>query len=111
MTAHLRETPLLLVLAGPAALVGYLSFNAGGFFPGEIAIGALAAAQVLVLYVMLSRNPLGRLSWPSVAGVVAMALMALWILLSQLWSDSPARSLIEFDRALLYLLVLITCVL
>src|SRR5205807_5655804 len=37
----------------------------------------------------------------------ALLLYAGWTLLSALWSDSTSRSLIEFDRALLYALVLL----
>src|SRR4051794_25658958 len=111
MLAKARGVPLYLVLLAPAALVAYFSFNAGGFFPRPPAFALIALAQVLVLYVTLSPHPFARLSWPAVTATVAMALFALWILASQLWSHAPARSLLEFDRALLYLVVLMLCVL
>ena len=37
----------------------------------------------------------------------ALALFVVWTLLSGGWSDAPARALVEFDRALLYLLMLV----
>ena len=36
-----------------------------------------------------------------------LALFAVWTLLSAGWSDAPARAMIEFDRALAYLLVVV----
>src|SRR3954452_12663526 len=105
--ARLRGLPVYAVLLLPGLLVLYFSFHAGGFFPRQVAIAALVLAQVLVLYLLLTNNPFERLSWPAVVATAAMALFAGWILLSQLWSDSPARSMIEFDRALMYLLALL----
>src|SRR3954468_12312253 len=105
-----RAAPIFvrLMLLAPAALVVYLAFNAGGFFPREVAIAVIASAQAFVLYVSLAQNPFSRLSWQMAVATSAMALFALWILASQLWSDAPGRSLLEFDRALLYLLILLT---
>ena len=37
----------------------------------------------------------------------ALALLAIWTLASATWSDAPARALTEFDRTLLYALVLV----
>ncbi len=37
----------------------------------------------------------------------ALALLAVWTLLSATWSDAPVRALTEFDRTLLYALVLV----
>src|SRR4051812_3531410 len=107
MEAQLRKLPIAALLLVPAALVVYMSFNAGGYFPRQPALAALIVAQLLVLYISLAPNPFGRLSWPAVFTVSAMALFALWVLLSQLWSDAPGRAIIEFDRALMYLLILV----
>jgi len=111
MAAKARGVPLHLVLLAPAVLLGYFAFNAGGFFPRPPAFALIAIAQVLVLYVALSPHPFARLSWPAVTAVVAMCAFAVWVLASQLWSHAPGRSIIEFDRALLYLVVLVLCVL
>jgi len=48
-------TGALLLL--PGALVVYLAFNAGGFFPGATGIAAAALALVLVLRITLARDP------------------------------------------------------
>src|SRR3954452_13111715 len=111
MPAKARGLPLYLVLLAPAVLLAYFSFNAGGFFPRPPAFALIAFAQLLVLYVTLSPHPFARLSWTAVTAVVALAAFALWILASQLWSHAPVRSILEFDRALLYLVVLTLCVL
>src|SRR4051794_41886522 len=37
----------------------------------------------------------------------SLALFVVWTMLSGEWSDSPARALVESDRALLYLLMLV----
>jgi hypothetical protein len=37
----------------------------------------------------------------------SLALFVVWAMLSGEWSDSPARALVESDRALLYLLMLV----
>src|SRR3954447_3067599 len=105
--ARARGLPIYAVLLIPGLLVLYFSFHAGGFFPRQVAIACLVLVQVLVLYLLLTNNPLERLSWPAVVATAAMALFAGWILLSQVWSDSPARSIIEFDRALMYLVALL----
>src|SRR4051812_38211047 len=89
----------------PGALLVYMSFRGGGFFPRAPALGLIVTLQVLIIYLMAAPNPFGGLTWPVVVAVGALALFALWILLSRAWSDARARSLIEFDRALLYFAV------
>src|SRR2546423_15516805 len=107
MRVKARELPVAAVLLLPGLLVLYFSFHAGGYFPRQVAIACLVLAQLLVLYLLLTGNPLARLSWPAVVACTAMALFAGWILLSELWSASPARSVIEFDRSLMYLVALL----
>jgi len=93
-----------LALAG--ALTAFLSFRAGGFFPAITGLGAIAVAVLLLLRVTLSPQPFA--GWSRAAAVVALAgaCFASWTLVSALWSDAPARAIVEFDRALLYVLVL-----
>src|SRR3954452_23882963 len=105
--ARVRGLPIYAVLLLPVLLVLYFSFHAGGYFPRQVAIAGLVVTQVLILFLLLTNNPFERLSWPAVVVTVSMALFAGWILLSQLWSDSPARSILEFDRALMYLVALL----
>jgi len=58
---------------------------------------------VRILVARGRRLGLGR-SLPRAA--VALALLAVWTLASVAWSGAPWRALVEFDRALLYLLAL-----
>lgn len=91
--------------AAIAALTVYLSFNAGGFFPGATAYSVLAAIAVVVLAVAAIKRPFSGYAPAFVVPLVLLAGFALWTLVSALWSGAPGRALIEFDRALLYLLV------
>jgi O-antigen ligase len=95
----------LLVL--PGALVVYLSFRGGGFFAGTPALLAVVIAAVLVIRTTVARDPFGGVGTPGAVACVALGLFAVWVLSSAWWSGAPSRALLEFDRALLYLLVLL----
>jgi O-antigen ligase len=101
-----RIATALLALM-PGALVVYFSFNSGGFFPSSVGFIALLVTQMLVLRILVVDRPFAgytrRLAL--VAGVFAV--YTGWIFASQLWSDAPDRAFIEFDRALLYLGLLV----
>lgn len=90
-----------------AALTLLLAFRAGGFFPAITAIAAVAGAVALVLRVTLAEEPFA--GWSRLAAVTALgaAGYASLALVSAVWSDAPARATVEFDRALLYLEVLV----
>jgi hypothetical protein len=94
-------------LAVPAALLLFLSFRAGGFFPAHHALVALAFVAALVLRVTVAEYPLAGASRPLVVAASATALLAAWMLLSGSWSHAPGRALLEYDRALVYLLPLV----
>ena len=91
----------------PGALTVYLAFQSGGFFPGATAVATLIVLALLVLRVLLARDPIQGLSAPLALAAGALTLLAVWILASSAWSDSTARALTEFDRTLLYLLALV----
>ena len=95
------------VLALPGALTAYFAFNAGGFFAQTPALVAVVLTLVFVVRVTTAEAPFAGFGWPLAAAAAALALYCLWTLLSGIWSDSPARALIEFDRALVYLLALV----
>jgi O-antigen ligase len=101
------RAPALVLMVLPGALVVYFGFNGGGFFPGTPALVALLLTLALFLRIALADNPFGGFSKTLILAVAALALYALWTLLSAVWSDAPARAVIEFDRALLYLLALV----
>jgi O-antigen ligase len=91
----------------PGALTAYASFQAGGFFAGTPALLAVVMGVLLVLRVTLAEEPFAGFGrWLGVA-VCALGLYAAWILLSTLWSEAPARAVIDFDRALLYWFALV----
>jgi len=60
----------------------------------------------LVLRITLARRPFGGWSLALGLGSGALGLFAVWQLASVAWSHAPARGILEFDRTLLYLLVL-----
>jgi hypothetical protein len=97
-------TALMLL---PGALVVFMGFNAGGYFPAAPAVAAIVLAQILLARIMLSRNPFDGLAPATFVAIGALSLYAALTLASALWSHSSGRALIEFDRACLYLLVLI----
>ena len=95
------------LLALPGALTAYFAFNAGGFFPEAPALVAIVLTLVLVVRVTTAEDPFAGFSWPLAVASGALGLYCLWVLLSGTWSDAPARALLEFDRALVYLLALV----
>jgi O-antigen ligase len=107
--ARLRyeRLPQTFLLILPAALTVYLAFNGGGYFADGTAVATLALALALTLRVTLEARPLGRPTAPAVVAIACLTAFAVWILLSGLWSDSWSRALVEFDRALGYLLALV----
>lgn len=92
-----------------AALVVYCSFNAGGFFADTPAIVAVAALVLLVARVAVVEFPFAGFGRGAAAGAAALAALAAWTLLSAVWSDAPGRAVLEADRVLAYLLVLVLC--
>jgi len=100
-----RESAPGLLLA--AALI-WLGFNAGGFFAGTSALAATVVGAALVLWITLASRPFARLTPVLGAAAAALGLLAVWTLLSATWGiGTAARALLEFDRTLLYLLVVL----
>jgi hypothetical protein len=95
---------IVAIPLGLAVLVVWLAFHAGGFFAGATGAATLGTGIVLVLWLVLARRPLDALSRPLAILLAALIGFALWALLSGSWSDAHSRALIEFDRALLYVL-------
>ncbi|HWX86755.1 MAG TPA: O-antigen ligase family protein [Solirubrobacteraceae bacterium] len=95
----------LSVLA-PAVLV-YLSFNAGGYFPSATGFVAVVLAGALVLRTTLADRPFEGLSRPLAVPLVGLALLAAFTLASALWSQASAHTLDSYSRVLLYMLALL----
>jgi hypothetical protein len=95
------------LLALPGALIVYLAFNAGGFFPETVAVVTLVLLLALAARILGADRPFAGFNRGLAIAAGAMTIFALWTLLSAAWSDSTWRALTEFDRALLYLLALL----
>src|SRR4051812_16840255 len=91
----------------PAALIVFFGFNGGGYFPGSVGFAGLIVSQMIVVRVLVADDPFAGFSRPLAVVVALFAAFTGFVLASALWSDSEDRALIEFDRALLYLLVLV----
>ncbi len=102
-----RRLAPFLAPAGVVALVVWLGFNAGGFFPGTVGYAAIGTGLVLLAWLTTAERPFAFASAPLALAVGALTLFAIWTLVSADWSSATSRSLIEFDRALFYLLLLV----
>ncbi len=103
-TGNLAVTALMLL---PGALIVFLGFNAGGYFPATPAVAALVLTQILLVRIMQSRRPFEGLAPATLVAIAGLGCYALLTLASARWSHSTSRALIEFDRAWLYLLILL----
>jgi hypothetical protein len=101
---RIATTALMLL---PGALIVFTGFNAGGYFPATPAIIAIVLAQILLVRIVQARHPFEGLTLSTLVALGALAAYATLTLLSTLWSHASARALIEFDRAWMYLLVLL----
>jgi hypothetical protein len=90
----------------PGLLTLYFSFQSGGYFPGAPALVAAQLAGLIALRLVLARRPLEGVSPALLVAVAALAVFTAWVLLSAGWSESPARAVPEYTRALAYLLAL-----
>jgi O-antigen ligase/polysaccharide polymerase Wzy-like membrane protein len=93
---------LHLPLAG--LLTVFLTFRAGGFFPDITAIAVLVLTVAMLLRITVAADPFAGWSRAAAVAVLAAAGFASWTLISGAWSDASGRALVEFDRALLYVL-------
>jgi hypothetical protein len=95
------------LLVTPALATLYLSFSSGGFYADSVAFCALVALVLFVVRCALAEDPLHGLGRAAFVPATALALLGAWTILSGVWSDSPGRALLEADRILLYLVVLL----
>jgi hypothetical protein len=95
------------LLALPGALVVFLGFNGGGFFPDTVALVTVVLVLALAARILAVERPFAGFSRGLAVAAVALALYGLWTLLSATWSDSTWRAITEFDRVLLYLVALL----
>lgn len=100
------QRPEIVTAAVGIALLLYLAFSAGGFFPDVTAIAALVLLGVLLALVS-GTAAIAALGPALAAGATLLGAFAVWQLASASWSDAPGRATLEFDRTLLYLLALL----
>ncbi len=103
----LSELGLIALMLLPGALIVFLGFNAGGYFPGTPAVAALVVTQILLVRIVQARQPFEGIAPVTLVAIVALGLYAALTLASALWSHAAGRALVEFDRVWLYLLVLV----
>jgi hypothetical protein len=94
-------------IALPGAATGVLAFVAGGYFSVTTGLSVAVLCLLLVAHVTITERPFAGWSVSLAVMSTSLALFAAWVLLSGDWSNAPARALVEFDRALLYLLMLV----
>jgi O-antigen ligase len=104
-----RREPLELagwiaLFALAPALIVYLSFNAGGFFPSAPGFAAIVFALALILRTTLAARPFEGFSRTLAVPLTALVLFGAWQLASTLWSHATALGLDAYDRTLLYVL-------
>ena len=97
-------TPTIALL--PGALTIYLGFDGGGYFPPATGVACVTLTLALVLRVTLADRPLAGFGLAAGVVTAAVGLFGVWSLVSTSWSDAPARAVAEFDRTLLYMLML-----
>lgn len=91
----------------PAALILYLAFSNGGYFPAATAWVAAALAALLAVRLLTVPDALTSFGWAFRVVAGSLALLALWTVASAAWSGAPARAVTEFDRTILYLLAFV----
>lgn len=86
-----------------------VAFDSGGYFPTAWSWGALVALTVLAGTLVLGEAV--RPSWLALASLGGLAGFAAWTWLALLWSDDRSATVLEGQRALLYLSVFAALVL
>jgi hypothetical protein len=100
------QVGLICLLLFPALLTAYLAFNSGGMFEVTTAVAAATVLVVAAVAVACAQRPLRAVGPWGIAACGLLVAYAVWTLVSAGWSDAEARSLVAFDRVLLYLAVL-----
>jgi O-antigen ligase len=97
---------IALVALAPAVLI-YLSFKAGGYFPSSQGLVAVTLAAALLLRTTLAERPFEGFNRTLAVPLAGLALYAAFQLCSALWSQATANSLDSFTLTLLYLLAFV----
>jgi hypothetical protein len=92
----------------PIPLLVYLGMKGGGYPAGITGVAATLLACLIILRAVVAPRTFRRPSGLALLAGAGLLVMAAWALLSAAWSHSAARAIAEFDRTVLYLLVLTT---
>lgn len=96
-----RALPSALCGACAVAILVWLAWRTGGYFPGEhLLAGGVAFAAAAALLVL--RRPHYLVASEALLALGALAAFAGWIGLSRSWSENPITAMEDFDRALVY---------
>jgi O-antigen ligase len=106
-TASLSRLATVALMLLPGALIVFMAFNAGGYFPGTPAVAAIVLTQILLVRIVQARHPFEGFAPVTLVAILALAIYGALTLASALWSHATGRAVIEFDRVWLYLLVLV----
>ena len=101
-----ERTGLIVLMLLPGALIVFMGFSGGGYFPQTPAIAALILTQILLVRVLQANHPFDGIGPWTLAVLAPFALFGALTLASALWSHSTARALIAFDRVWFYLALL-----
>ena len=101
-SAVVNDVSRTLLALGPAALLVYFGFLAGGFFVGATAGAGIFLLLFLAIRILFVALPGAGLNRNVAIAAGGLGLFALWTLISSRWSHASARSFIEFDRAMMY---------
>ncbi|MHB1390003.1 MAG: O-antigen ligase family protein [Thermoleophilia bacterium] len=93
----------LAVLAIGFCVIVLYAFSAGGYFVVRRGYGELMVLWLLVVGLLFELQMRGRMSRRGMLQIGLFAGYVAWIMLSITWSLTPARSIDEFVRGLLYL--------
>jgi hypothetical protein len=98
-----RELPYrsLAVGAGAGGAVALLAFASGGYYPTAWAWGALVSLWLVATYLVV--GTVARPAPLALAFLGSLGLLAAWTWLSAAWSDDVDQTILEGQRALLYL--------
>src|SRR3954469_25180031 len=91
----------------PGALIPWFGCTGGGSGPAAGALAGVVLALGLAAHTTVADTPFSGASRWLVWGAGALALFAAWTAASGWWSDAQARALIEANRALLYVLLIV----
>jgi hypothetical protein len=97
---------LVALMLLPGALIVFMGFSGGGYFPQTPAIAALILTQILLVRVLQANHPFDGIGAWTLAVLAPLALFGALTLASALWSHSTSRALIAFDRIWFYLVLL-----